>query len=101
MMSLFGEYCMAIFFWFWSRSFEASVQFLPTGVLRFCAGQRVEPGLFDAMDELARLACGGNEVVPAARDVGIGIERENARGDGIAMMVIVEEPAVKRGFAEG
>ena len=57
-------------------------------------------GPLDAMHKLARLASGGNEVVPAAGDVGLGIEAEDMRRDGIAVMVIVEEPAVERGFAQ-
>ena len=52
------------------------------------------------MHQLARLAGGGDEVVPAARDVRFGVEAENVRGDGVAMMVIVKEPAVKGGVAE-
>ena len=65
------------------------------------AGQRVEAALLDAVHQLARLARGGNEVVPAARDEGFRVEREDVRGDGIAVMVVVEEPAVERGVAEG
>ena len=52
------------------------------------------------MHQLARLALGGNEVVPAARDVRVFVEPQNARGDGIAVMMIVEQPAVKAGFAQ-
>ncbi len=44
---------------------------------------------------------GGNEVVPAARDVGLGIETKDGRGDGIAVVVVVKEPAVKRSIAQG
>ena len=76
------------------------MQFLPTGIEGFGAGQCVEAALLNAVHELARLAGGGNEVVPAARDVRFWVEREDLRGDGIAMMVIVEEPAVERGFAQ-
>ena len=42
----------------------------------------------------------GNEVVPAARDVGFWVEREDARGNGIAMVMVVEKPAVKGCVAE-
>jgi hypothetical protein len=52
------------------------------------------------MDELARLACGGDEVVPAAGDVRLGIEAQDASGDGVAVMVVVKEPAVEAGFAQ-
>ena len=51
------------------------------------------------MDEFARLAGGGNEVVPAAGDVGFGIEAEDLGGNGVAMVVIVKEPAVERGVS--
>jgi hypothetical protein len=53
------------------------------------------------MDELARLAAGGDEVVPAAGDVGVRIDAEDAPGDGVAVVMIVEEPAVDRGGAKG
>ena len=65
------------------------------------AGQRVEAALLDAVHKLARLAGGGNEVVPAARDVGFGVEAKNAFRDGIAVMVVLKEPAVEAGVAEG
>ena len=65
------------------------------------AGQRVEAALLDAVHQLARLARGGNEVVPTARDVRFFVEREDVRGNGIAVMVIVKEPAVESGVAEG
>lgn len=41
-----------------------------------------------------RVANGGNELVPAARHVRVKIELEDMGGDAIAMIVIVEEPAV-------
>ena len=55
---------------------------------------------FDAMHQLARLACGGNEVVPAACDVQLSAQPEDAVGDGVAVVVIVEEPAVELGVAQ-
>ena len=77
------------------------MQFLPTGILRLGAGERVESALLDAVHQLARLARGGNEVVPAASDVGVLVEREDVLGDGIAVVVVVKEPAVERGVAKG
>jgi hypothetical protein len=50
--------------------------------------------------ELARLALGGNEVVPAAGDVGFFVEAQDVGGDGIAVVMIVKEPAVAAGFEE-
>ena len=38
---------------------QARVQFLPTGILGFGAGQRVEATLLDAVHELTRLAVAG------------------------------------------
>ena len=53
------------------------------------------------MDELARIAAGGDEVIPAAGDVGVRIEAEDASGDRIAVVMIVEEPAVELRGAKG
>jgi len=52
------------------------------------------------MHQLARLARGGHKVVPAARDVRLFVQAQNALGDGVAVMMVVEEPAVKAGLAE-
>ena len=52
------------------------------------------------MDELSRLAGGGDEVVPAAGDVGVVVEAEDAVGEGVAVVMIVEEPAVEMLVAE-
>ena len=46
------------------------------------------------MHELARLTAGGNEVVPAASDVRVRVDAQDASGDGIAMVMILKEPAV-------
>ena len=52
------------------------------------------------MHQLARLARRGNEVVPAARDVRLLVEAKDASADRIAMMMVVEEPAVVTGVAQ-
>jgi hypothetical protein len=52
------------------------------------------------MHQLARLALGGDKVVPAPRDVRFFVEPENARADGIAVMMVVEQPAVEAGVAD-
>ena len=52
------------------------------------------------MDELPRFALGGNKVIPAARDVRVLIQAENAARDRVAVMVIVKQPAVETGLAE-
>jgi hypothetical protein len=54
------------------------------------------------MHQLARLARGGHKVVPAPRDVRLFVQAENAPADGIAVMVVVKQPAVKAGrYARG
>src|ERR1035437_9277019 len=53
------------------------------------------------MDKLARLTGGGDEVIPAAGDVGLLVEAEDVGGYGVAVMMVVKEPAVVAGLAEG
>src|ERR1017187_4596325 len=53
------------------------------------------------MNQLARLAGSGDEVIPAARDVRLLVEAEDMGGYGVAVMMVVEEPAVVAGLAEG
>ena len=79
---------------------QARGQLLPARIESLGAGQRVQPPLLDAMHQLARLARGGHKVVPAPRDVRFRVEAQNAPGDGVAMMVVVEEPAVEAGLAQ-
>ena len=100
MMALLGEYCMAMRLAPPSMASRPDGQFLPAGVEALGAGERVEPALLDAMHELARLAGGGDEVVPAAGDVGLGIEAEDAFADGVAVVMVVEKPAVVAGVAQ-
>ena len=57
--------------------------------------------LLDAVNNFGRRAGGGDEIVPAARNVSLGVEAENAVGDGIAVVVVVKKPAVELLFAEG
>jgi hypothetical protein len=47
------------------------------------------------VDELLRLAVGWDEVEPAAGDEGMLVEPKDAVGDRIAVVVVVEEPAVE------
>ena len=79
---------------------QASGQLLPARIEPLDAGQRVQPALLDAMHQLARLARGGHKVVPAPRDVGLLVQAEDAPGDGVAVMMVVEEPAVEAGLAD-
>ena len=80
---------------------ERRFELLPGGVLGLCSGQRVEAAGFDAVDELLRLPMGGNQVVPAPCDVQTLGQAEDAVGQGIAAVVIIEEPAVQAGITEG
>jgi hypothetical protein len=52
------------------------------------------------MHQLARLALGGHKVVPAPRDVRLFVQAQNAPGDGVAVMMVVKQPAVKAGLAD-
>ena len=44
---------------------------------------------------------GGDEIVPAPGDEDLGVEAEDVAGDGVAVVVVVKEPAVKGGVAKG
>ena len=74
---------------------EGGFKLLPGAVFVLGARQSVEFSSFDAVDELLGLAVCGDEVEPAAGDEGFLVEREDAIGDGVAMVVVVEEPAVE------
>jgi hypothetical protein len=74
---------------------DLGFEFLPGGVLGFGAGEGVEASGFDAMDEFFWLAGRRDEVVPAASDVGVFVEAEDAVGERVAMVVIVKQPAVE------
>src|ERR1700739_5040087 len=52
------------------------------------------------MQQFARLSGGGHEVVPAPRNVRLWIEAKDALADGVAVMMVVEEPAVVAGLAQ-
>ena len=81
------------------EGFELLIELLPGGVLGAGAGEGVEFAGLDAVNELAGLAVGGDEVEPAAGDKAAFVEAEDAVGDGVAVVVIVEEPAVEVVFA--
>ena len=79
---------------------ERGGQLLPAGVDGLWCREGVEAAGFDAMDELARLTDSRDEVIPAAGDVGVRIEAKDACSDGIAVVMIVKEPAVEGGGAK-
>ena len=53
------------------------------------------------MDQLLRLALRRDEIEPASGDVGVRIEAEDAVGEGVAVVMVVEEPAVEVLVAQG
>ncbi len=75
------------------------VQLVQAGVDQLLAGQSIERAGFDAMHQLARSPSAGNEVKPAAR-AHAAVQPQDASGNGIAMMKIVEEPAVQAGGSQ-
>ena len=75
-------------------------QLLPSGILALAAGQGIEMAGFDFVDQLYRFALRRNQVKPAARDHQPCWQTEHAIGDGIAMMVVVEQPRVDVAFAQ-
>src|SRR5580658_402626 len=67
----------------------------------FLARQRIEVSGFDLVDEFYRFAFGGNQVKPAPGHHQARGQAEHAVGNGIAMMVVVEQPRVNIAFAQG
>ena len=55
----------------------------------------------DAMHQLHRLAVGGDQVKPAAGGEAVGRQSQHAVGDGVAMMMVVKEPALVMAVAQG
>ncbi len=99
-MALRGEYCMAMLGVAGEDGLEAGFELLPGGVLGLGAGEGIEAAGLDAVDELFGLADGGDEVEPAAGDVQVVAEAEDAIADGIAIVMVVEQPAVYLGVAQ-
>src|SRR5580704_9048250 len=70
------------------------VQFFPSGVEKFLAVVRIEGALLDLMYQLARFTFCRNEVKPAPGDHRVIVQAEDVAGDGIAMVMVVKQPAV-------
>src|ERR1039457_5603150 len=83
------------------HGFETRRQFLPARILTLRAGQRIQPALLDAVHQLAWFALRRDKVIPAARDVRLLVQTQDAASNRIAMMVVVTQPAVETGFAQG
>ena len=73
---------------------------LPPGIFVLAAGQTIEHARFDAMDKLSRFAARWNEVIPAAGREAVRRKLQYSRGDRVAMMMIVEKPAVEAACAQ-
>lgn len=82
------------------QSAQKFVQFFPARINKFLAGEIVQRALLDSVDQLARLAFRGNEIEPAARGEAVRAQSENAARDGVAMVVVIEKPAVNFAGAE-
>src|ERR1022692_3836435 len=55
----------------------------------------------DTMHQLDRLAFGGDQIKPATAGEAVGGQSQDAVGDGIAMMMVVKEPALVVAVAQG
>src|SRR3984957_5870442 len=64
------------------------------------AGKRVEMPRLNLVHQFRRLSLCGNQIEPAARDHQTGRQTEHAISDGIAMVMVVEKPAVDVPFAQ-
>src|ERR1039458_2144721 len=73
---------------------QALEQLLPSRVLLFGSGQRVEVSGPDLVDELDGRAFGGDQVVPAPRDHEAVGQSEDTVSDRIAVVMVVEKPGV-------
>jgi hypothetical protein len=80
---------------------EARLKFLPRGVAVELSGEAVEASGLDAVGEFLRGSGRGDEVKPAAGDVAVGREAEDAEAEWVAIVMVVEEPAVEVGVAQG
>ena len=75
-------------------------QLLPAGILMLLAGKGIEVSGFNLVHQFYRLALGGNQVKPAPRHHQARRQAEHAVGDGIAMVMVVEQPRVNVAFAQ-
>ncbi len=73
---------------------------LPGYVMPLPSRKRTQMARFHAMIQLERLALRGNQVIPATRYVQIRRKTEYAVSDGIAAMVVIEEPRIDFALAQ-
>src|SRR2546427_8499597 len=74
---------------------QVLVQFVETGINQFLSRQTIERARLDAVHQLPRNAAAGNQIKPAARAHAGAVQSQYTGGNRIAMMKIVEEPAVQ------
>src|SRR5438046_4861038 len=76
-------------------------QLLPPRIEVLRAGQTVEMSGLDSVDQLDRLSACGDQVEPSPRNHQAIRQSKDAIGDGIAVMMIVKQPAVDIELAKG
>src|SRR5438034_7092451 len=76
-------------------------QLLPPRIEVLRAGQTVEMSGLDSVDQLDRLSACGDQVEPSPRNHQAIRQSKDAIGDGIAVMMIVKQPAVDIALAQG
>src|SRR5262245_48323709 len=75
---------------------QTVVQLLPSGIHSLVTGQLIEIVALDRVDETARLAVSGNEVVPAAGGhVLTAGQAGQACGNRVRSVKVVEQPAIQ------
>src|SRR5438874_12997253 len=80
---------------------ELFKKFLPPGIYALRARQTVEMSGLDSVDQLDRLSACGDQVEPSPRNHQAIRQSKDAIGDGIAVMMIVKQPAVDIALAQG
>src|SRR5258706_10847761 len=80
---------------------HAVEQFLPPRVDAFGAGKSVQMTRFNLVNKFGRLAISRDQIEPTARHHEAGGQSENAVCDGIAMVMVVEEPGVDVALTQG
>src|SRR5437867_9277658 len=76
-------------------------QLLPPRIEVLRARQTVEMSGLDSVDQLDRLSACGDQVEPSPRNHQAIRQSKDAIGDGIAVMMIVKQPAVDIALAQG
>ena len=75
-------------------------QLLPAGILVFLAGKGIEVSGLNLVHQFDRFAFGRNQIKPAPRHHQAGRHSKHAIGNGIAMVMVAEQPGVNVAFAQ-